>query len=175
MPKLLPDALRHALLLVADRLDEAQLTWAVTGSAALALRGFDLAPNDLDIELPEPSVAAASASLGWSMVERIDSGGRSVGAGGDVEGFPVEFIGGFTVRGPGGALPPDDDFIRQFSTTVELDGREVWVQPVEEYVVRAIVAGSDAKLDRVSAAAPAGFVMDETYVSLRLAAARAAR
>ncbi len=175
MPDFLPAPLTRALLTIADRLDAISSTWAVSGSSALALRGFTLTPNDLDIEMAETDVTVAARALGWEASERVDAGGRSVGARGQLHGTPVEIFGGFSRTGPGGSLPPDDAFIRLYSHRLAVARSDVWVQPVEEYVVRAIVAADAARLERVAAAAPEDFTLDETYVAVRLAAARAAR
>ena len=42
--------MKLALLTVTHRLSGSQVTWAVSGSAALALHGIAVAPNDLDLE-----------------------------------------------------------------------------------------------------------------------------
>jgi hypothetical protein len=174
VPPSLPARLETALLTVATRLDGARITWAVSGSAALALRGFHVTPNDLDIEVVEEQVPDAARTLGWEAVARIDAGGRSVGAVGTLEGAPVEVFGGFSRAGREGRLRPDDAFVFLFVAPVRVGGRDVPVMPVEEYAVRAIVADDEARLDRLAAGAPAGFAMDETYVALRLAAVTAA-
>ncbi len=175
MPDFLPAPLTQALLTIAGRLDALSSTWAVSGSTALALQGFSLTPNDLDIEMAETDVTVAAQALGWEATERVDDGGRSVGARGHFNDVPVEIFGGFSRTGPGGSLPPDDAFIQLYSHRMTVSRCDVWVQPVEEYVVRAIVAADAARLERVAAAAPHDFTLDETYVALRLAAARAAR
>lgn len=41
----------QALKIVAERLEENGITWAVIGSGALALQGMDVKPNDLDISV----------------------------------------------------------------------------------------------------------------------------
>lgn len=174
MPLSLPARLETAVLTVATRLDDARITWAVSGSAGLALRGFHVTPNDLDIEVVEEQVPDAARALGWEAVARIDAGGRSVGAAGTLAGTDVEVFGGFSRAGSDGTLPPDDAFVFLFVAPVSIGGRDVPVMPVEEYAVRAIVAHDEPRLDRLAAGAPPGFAMDETYVALRLAAVTAA-
>lgn len=40
---------KETLIFVAKKLNEAQLKWALIGSANLALQGMDMVPNDIDI------------------------------------------------------------------------------------------------------------------------------
>jgi hypothetical protein len=174
VPSSLPDRLESALLTVAASLDGAGVAWAVSGSAALALRGFRVTPHDLDIEVVTEQIADATRALGWEAVVRVDAGGRSVGAAGTIDGAPVEVFGGFARAGENGVLPSDDPFVFLFVVTIPVGTRAVPVMPVEEYAVRAIVAGDAARLDRLTSGAPFGFAMDETYVALRLAAVTAA-
>jgi hypothetical protein len=44
-----PAPWRHALAALARRLDDARVDWFVCGSAALAIRGIEVAPHDIDI------------------------------------------------------------------------------------------------------------------------------
>jgi hypothetical protein len=59
------DALRET----ARRLDNAQIDWWLTGSAALAVRGIPVAPRDLDIVVSDEGAAAAATAFHDVLIE----------------------------------------------------------------------------------------------------------
>lgn len=171
----LPPDLRAALATVADRLDAAGVEWLVTGGVARSLGGFDSTPRDLDLETPEPHTRRAAAALGLTADWCADAHARSLRATGPVAGVDVDVSGGLEIRGPGGCLPADYPLMRLLARAARVDGRTVRVAPIEEQIARAVVAGDDARLDRIAADAPPGYAPDGYYVSLRLSAASARR
>jgi hypothetical protein len=58
-------ALREA----ARRLDDAGVEWWLTGSAALAVRGIDVLPRDLDLVVPDEGAAAAAIAFHDALIE----------------------------------------------------------------------------------------------------------
>jgi hypothetical protein len=67
--RLEPAPWRRALRETAHRLDAAGVEWWLTGSAALAVRGVDVAPRDLDLVVSDVGAAAATAALDDALIE----------------------------------------------------------------------------------------------------------
>ena len=61
--------------------------------------------------------------------------------------------------------------LRLFSKAVLLAEHTIWVAPVEEQIARSVVAGTGDRLDRIASERPADYVVDDVYLSLRLASA----
>ncbi len=171
----LPPPFETALIELAVRLDGAGLDWVVCGSTARALLGFSVTPQDLDIEVAEDAAHAAAACLGLIEHAERDARVTSVRAQGTWQGVPVDVNGGLTFHGPGGNLHADYPLLRLFAKPVTVGGRTVWVAPVEEQIARTVVAGAADRLARIADVRPAGYFVDDLYLSLRLGAASASR
>jgi hypothetical protein len=87
----------------------------------------------------------------------------------------LDISGGLTFHGPGGNLHADFPLLRLFAKPIAVNGRTVSVMPVEEQIARSVVMGAADRLDRIADERPADFVVDDVYLSLRLAAASASR
>jgi hypothetical protein len=159
------------LIAVAERLDAAAIDWVVGGSTARALLGFTATPRDLDLEVAENATHAAASAIGLAAHRDEDSHVTSMRAQGTWGGVEIDLIGGLTLHGPGGNLHADYPLLRRFSKAVSLHGRTIWVAPVEEQIARSVVAGAGDRLDRIAVERAAGYVVDDVYLSLRLASA----
>ncbi len=175
MPFSVPPQLETTLIALAERLDAASIDWVVGGSTARALLGFAATPRDLDIEVAEDATQAAASAIGLTAHRDEDPNVTSIRAQGTWGGVAIDVIGGLTFHGPGGNLHADYPLLRLFSKAVSLSERTIWVAPVEEQIARAVVAGTGDRLDRIANERPANFVVDDVYLSLRLAAASASR
>lgn len=175
MPFSLPPQLEGALIALAERLDAAAVEWVVCGSTARALLGFTVVPNDLDVEVDIMTADAAATCVGLTARPERDAAVSSVRAQGDWHGVALDITGGLTFHGPGGHLHADFPLMRLFAHTVMVGGRTVQVAPVEEQIARSVVAGTGDRLDRIADERPAGYRVDDVYLSLRLAAASASR
>ena len=171
MPPSLPPTLVHALRGVAERLDDAGLDWVVSGSAALALAGFAIEPQDLDIEVATFDAPAAAAAVGLVAARETDANVSSVRAQGAWETVPIDITGGLEFHGPGGNLHTDFRLMLMSSRPVDVGGIIVRIAPPEEHIARSIVAADPVRLERLAGARPDGYVVDQTYLSLRLASA----
>jgi hypothetical protein len=67
--RLEPIPWQTALRETAHRLDAVGVDWWLTGSAALAVRGVDLEPRDLDLVVSDDGAAAASAAFDDALIE----------------------------------------------------------------------------------------------------------
>jgi len=120
-------------------------------------------------------VSRAAAAVGIDVGPSTDERASSIRARGRFAGHEVDLTGGLTLRGPAGALAADFALLRRSAWRVPIGGRTVGVAPVEEQIARATVLADSERLDRIAREAPAGFVPDAAYLSVRLAAATAAR
>jgi hypothetical protein len=175
VPILLPPPLHAALLALADTLDAAGIDWVVGGSTARSLLGFTTTPSDLDIEVDEGVAAAAAACLGLTSHREQDPSVESIRAQSTWHEVELDISGGMTFHGHGGNLHADFPLMRMFAKAVVLNGRTIQVMPVEEQIARSVVAGTGERLDRIADERPADYVVDDVYLSLRLAAASASR
>jgi hypothetical protein len=171
VPSSLPPPLHAALAAVAERLDGAGVDWVVSGSAGLALAGFAIVPRDLDIEVEADDAPAAAAAVGLVAARETDARVSSVRARGAWDGVELDITGGLEFHGPGGNLLADFRILLVSSTAVDVAGRTVRVAPVEEHIARSIVAGDAARLDRLADGRPKGYLVNEVYLSRRLASA----
>lgn len=74
----LPGAIHRALCLLADTLPLPAVAWALGGSVARWLRGFEAVPQDIDVDVPaehEPAVARALADYEVSLPHHTDTPG----------------------------------------------------------------------------------------------------
>lgn len=95
------------LTLLARRLSEPPLVWAITAGVSLALQGLPLQPSDLDLQCDADAAYAIEARLAefvtrpvqWRESERIRShfGALAIG------GIRVEIMGGVEHRLPDGS------------------------------------------------------------------------
>lgn len=175
MPFSLPRPLHAALIALAERLDAAAIDWVVGGSTARALLGFSVTPRDLDIEVDEGTTHATATCLG--LIEHREDGAavESIRAQGLWQDVSLDISGGLTFHGPGGNLHADFPLLRLFAKHVAVNGRAVSVMPIEEQIARSVVVGAADRLDRIADERPADYVVDDVYLSLRLAAASASR
>ncbi|RLC73203.1 MAG: ribonuclease III [Chloroflexi bacterium] len=148
----LPDGLRRALLVVLDRLAGRDVTWALTGSAALLLNGVQVEAHDLDLTTDQAGVQAVADALaefvvtpaGWwetdelaSQFARLQVGGVQV----DVVGRP------FVIKRPGGAVA-----IRPWAIRHEIDfeGRKLPIIPLEAELIAYAMMGREAKVQLIA-------------------------
>jgi hypothetical protein len=161
---------------VASRLERAGVEWLLAGSAARAVLGFAVRPDDLDVETSGDGAVAAADALGLELRYEQGGGRASWRATGSLGGVEVDVSGDLVAEGPGGRLDPDLAAQRTWAHSVEAGGRRVLLAPPEEALARAIVTGDWDALGRFAAEAPPGYAPRTAYLALRLsAAARAAR
>jgi hypothetical protein len=171
----LPPDLEAALAALADRFEERDVEWVVTGGVARALAGFSTTPGDLDVEVDEAAAHRAAAAAGLRAARETAGAASSIRGRGAWHGIDLDVTGGLALHGPGGHLHADFPLMRAFATPSEVAGRTVWAAPVEEQIARAVVAGDERRLDRIADERPRGFAVDGFYLSVRLAAASASR
>lgn len=136
-----------------------EVTWAVTASANLALRGFSVDPGDVDV-LTDEAGARRILDRFNEDVSRPLTPPTSVREGNirshygelTLGGVPVDVMGDVQLReperGPGEWGPVVDPGQREFIT---VDGREIPVMPLS-YEWRCYTAlGRDGKLDLLAA------------------------
>jgi hypothetical protein len=171
----LPPDLEAALAALADRFEERDVEWVVTGGVARALAGFSATPGDLDVEVDEAAAHRAAAAAGLRAARETAGTASSIRGRGAWQGIDLDVTGGLALHGPGGHLHADFPLMRAFAMPAEVAGRTVWAAPVEEQIARAVVAGDERRLDRIADERPRGFAVDGFYLSVRLAAASASR
>jgi hypothetical protein len=123
------DALRDTV----QRLDIAGIDWWLTGSAALAVQGIDIAPRDLDLVVSDEGAAAAAVALEDALIEPAVAvadwfcrwwGRAWLGA-------RVEWVGGVTAAADE-PLPTDFGLVAAASLSrVRWNGLSVLVPPLE--------------------------------------------
>jgi hypothetical protein len=173
-PPRLPPRTAAALGAALARLERHGVEALVAGSAGRALLGFAVRPRDLDLEVAAEDAGRAAAALGLLARDGDDGHAASTRARGRVAGVDVDLTAGLVVRGPLGRLPPDHAAMRRLARPVPVGPATAWVAPVEEQIVRAIVAGDEGRRLQIASEAPHGFRPDEDYVDARLSAARSA-
>ena len=143
--------------LVADLDDE--VTWAVTASANLALRGFPVDPNDVDVLTDETGARTILDRFDGDVTRPItpptsvrEGDIRSHYAELSLDGVPVDVMGDVQLRepdrGPGEWGPVVDPGQRELLT---VDGHRVPVMPLA-YERRSYTAlGRESKLDLLAA------------------------
>ena len=170
----LPPRLLAALVAVADRLARAGAEWLLAGSAGRALQGFAVRPADLDLEASPRHAAAAAAALGVELRREAGGGRAAARAQTIVARSRIDLTCDLEVEGPGGRLGADFDRQRAWAAPVDVAGRTVLLAPMEETLVRALVLGEWAVLERLSREAVAGTAAPPraAYLSWRLSSAR---
>jgi hypothetical protein len=132
---------RDAILELADTLPDG-VTWAVTGSANLALQGVDLdsAPEDVDVLCDEPGAYTIEVAFSAESTELVsyredpEKGIASHYGALDLDGVCVEIVGDAHYRAEGGDgevewVPGAD--VAEEREFVDVDGSEVPVMPLE--------------------------------------------
>ena len=148
----LPDDLRRALLVVLDRLAERDITWALTGSAALLLNGVQVEAHDLDLTTDQAGVQAIADALaefvvtpaGWWETDELASQFARL----QVEGVQVDVVGRpFVIKRPGGAVA-----IRPWAIRHEIDfeGRKLPIIPLEAELIAYAMMGREAKVQLIA-------------------------
>ncbi|MGI9538590.1 MAG: hypothetical protein ACR2N6_00400 [Miltoncostaeaceae bacterium] len=169
---------QHALALqtLAATLDDTLAEWLLAGSTARRIAGWDVEPDDIDVEVSPHGIEAAADACDLTLRDDDIGSGHSLRAEGEISGVAIDLTANLEVAGPGGHLGPDFPLQRTWSTSVEVGGRRIWLAPVEEGLARAMVTGDWAKVVALGTGAPADTPIRVPYLSLRLAsAARAAR
>ena len=145
----------------------------LSGSAARALTGATAEPSDLDVEVAEADAQQAAAALGCVIAGDGTRGWTSLRGRCVIEGIEVDLNAAITVVGADWGLEPDDQTVRAWSRSVTVGGERIVLAPVEEQLVRALVAGDWARIARISGGG--GPPPRPAYVFRRLASARAVR
>jgi hypothetical protein len=131
--RLEPAPWQRALRQTANRLDAAGVEWWLTGSAALAVRGVDLAPRDLDLVVSDDGAAAATAALDDALIEPTVAveGGFCRWFGRAWVGARVEWVGGVTAISDEPA-PTDFGLVAAASLdAIRWDGLTIFVPALE--------------------------------------------
>lgn len=166
----MPPHLADALTWIDERLDAAGIAWVLTGSAMRALRGFDVLPADLDLEVAAEDVAAAGAILGLPPVAReSDDAVSSLRSRGHVRGAEIDLSADLTVTGSGGTVAADFAGQRQSAGAVAVAGRQIPLSPLEESIARADARAPRHGRERLLAGAPPDLEIDEEWVRRRIA------
>lgn len=167
-PHPLPPALAAALGEIADRLADAGVSWLLAGSAMRALRGFDVIPADLDLEVAGPEAGGAAEALGLT-APQTDSDARvtSLRTTGRLAGADVDLSADLTCHGPGGTLTADFAAQRRRADTAPVDGRVVPLAPLEEAIARAEVLDPVGGRARLLRGAPPDLAPDEDWIRRR--------
>lgn len=127
-----------AVCRLADELPDG-VTWAVTGSANLALQGVDVEPEDVDVLCDEPGAYAIEAAFPDAATElvhyREDPEAKIASHFGALElaGVRVEIVGDVHHRvgdGDDAEWVPAAD-VAEEREFLEVDGRDVPVMPLE--------------------------------------------
>jgi len=145
----------------------------LSGSAARVLTGAVGEPRDLDIEVAEADAERAAAALGCALVADEGHGWTSLRGRCVVVGIEVDLSAAITVIGAEWGLEPDDQTLRAWSRSATVGGYPIALAPVEEQLVRALVAGDWTRIAKISGGG--GPPPRPAYVFRRLASARAVR
>ena len=143
------------------------------GSAARVLAGAAAEPRDLDVEIAAADAAHAAAALGCALAADEGRGWASLRGRCIVEGIEVDVSAAITVVGAEWGLEPDEQTARAWSRSVTVGGYPIMLAPVEEQLVRALVAGDWERIARI--AGGGGPPPRAAYVFRRLASAKAVR
>jgi hypothetical protein len=146
--RLEPAPWRWALRETVDRLDAAGVDWWLTGSAALAVRGIDLAPRDLDLVVSDDGAAAASVAFDDALIEPTVAvhGWFCRWFGRAWVGARVEWVGGVTAISDEPA-PTDFGLVAAASlNAIRWDGLTIFVPSLE---LQRTVSERRGLLDRV--------------------------
>lgn len=94
----LPDTHRRVVLTLAERLADADVAWALTGSTSFALQGVPVDPDDVDVQTNVGDAATVAECFPDCVVDPVafseGEGIRSEFGVLDIEGVRVEVMGG---------------------------------------------------------------------------------
>jgi hypothetical protein len=136
------DAYREAVCRLADDLPDG-VTWAVAGSANLALQGVDVEPEDVDVVCDESGAYTIEAAFSDASTELVryredpDAGIASHYGALELEGVRVEIVGDVHYRVEDGDSDGDDTEwvpaadVAEEREFVTVEGRDVPVMPLE--------------------------------------------
>jgi hypothetical protein len=150
---------RDAVYVLADRLSDTAVTWAVTASANLALRGFPVEPGDVDVMTDAEGVHRIADRFSEHVVrpvlppEEAENGAiRSYFGAIELAGTEVELMGDVEHRIDGEWVPAADvGADREFLT---VDGREVPVMSLDHERRGYAAIGRDERVALLDAEAP---------------------
>jgi hypothetical protein len=127
---------RDAVCGLADRLSATEVTWAVTASANLALRGFPVEPGDVDVMTDADGIRRIAEAFSASVVRPVlppaeaEHGNiRSYFGAIELAGTEVELMGDVEHRIDGEWVPADD--VATHREFLAVDGREVPVMTLD--------------------------------------------
>ena len=107
---------RAALHIICDRLRDAELVWAITGSLGFALQGVPVSPHDIDLqttaagayEIERRCAEYVTRPVSFATTERIQSHFGAL----SIAGLPVEIMGDIQKRLPDVSWAPPPDLPR---------------------------------------------------------------
>lgn len=150
---------RDAVCVLADRLADTGVTWAVTASANLALRGFPVEPGDVDVMTDAADIHRIAEAFAPHVTRPIrppedaEHGNiRSSFGALEIVGTEVELMGDVEHRVDGEWVPADD--VKSTREFLSVAGRRVPVMPLdhERRAYRAI--GRDERVALIDDGAP---------------------
>jgi hypothetical protein len=146
---------REALREAARRLDASGVDWWLTGSAALAVRGLQLEPRDLDLVVAEPDVTRTAEAFATWLIEPVveTEGWIARWFGRAWLGARVEWIAGVSKAAD---QPHPSDFgpaAASALTRIEWEGLDVRIPPLalqRDVAVRRGLADRVALIDSLA-------------------------
>jgi hypothetical protein len=122
----LPEQHAHVLAFLIEKINPAELPWALTGSASLRLQGVDISVNDLELQTDAQTIYVLEQKLAefmkvpvhvWESEHTLSHHGQA-----EINGLQVEFLGDMHHRSPAGIWEPAVDIasVRVWVTWREL-------------------------------------------------------
>ena len=145
----------HVLRRVCELLEGTDVTWVLTGSLGLALRGVDTEVHDIDVQTDAAGALELERLLAEHVVRPVelkeDALVRSYLGAAEIDGVEVEIIGDIQKRAPGGPWghPPD---LAGLAVVVDAGGVWVPVLPLEYESDAYRAMGRSEKADLIDAA-----------------------
>jgi hypothetical protein len=150
---------RDAVIELCDRLADTDVTWAVTASANLALRGFDVEPGDVDVMTDAEGVHRIADRFDEHVVRPVLPPGeaehgniRSYFGAIEVAGTEVELMGDVEHRIDGEWIPADD--VGTHREFLSIDGRDVPVMSLDHERRGYTAIGREERVAIIDAGAP---------------------
>jgi hypothetical protein len=148
----LPQTHWAALEQICRRLEAEQITWALTGSAGLALQGVPVEVHDLDLQADEVNVyrierlfqAQVTRPVAFSATEQIGSHFGAL----EIDGIKVELMGGLQKRLPNGEWEPPIS-VTALRCFVEVNNLRVPVLPLRHEYEAYLMLGRPAKAELI--------------------------
>ena len=138
--------------------EAAGVTWALTGSASLALQGVETHVRDIDVQTDREGTLEMERLLAEHVVAPVrleeDALVRSYLGAAEVDGMEVEIIGDIQKRAPGGEWGPPPDLAR-LAITIDAGGFQVPVLPLEYERDAYRAMGRSEKANLIDAASSA--------------------